>query len=193
MPGKRKKGDRLLEEALEALARGLTESGAPWMVIGGIAVIARGVRRFTTDIDVAVRGDAVRPERLLRALATHGIEPRIADALTFAEANLVLLLRHEETGVDLDVSFAWSAFEHDALASSTLTSFGNVSAPMCTAENLVVFKAIASRPKDMEDAEALLALYPDIDRERVRRRVSELSLLAEAPELIEAFDELLRR
>jgi hypothetical protein len=193
MPGKRKKGDRLLEEALEALARGLTESGAPWMVIGGIAVIARGVRRFTTDIDVAVRGDAVRPERLLQALAAHGIGPRIADALTFAEANLVLLLRHEETGVDLDVSLAWSAFEHDALATSTPTSFGNVSAPMCTPENLIVFKAIASRPKDMEDAEALLALYPDIDRERVRSRVAELSLLAEAPELLSAFDELLRR
>jgi hypothetical protein len=29
------------------------------MVIGGIAVIARGVRRLTTDIDAAVRGDAI--------------------------------------------------------------------------------------------------------------------------------------
>lgn len=79
MASKPRKGDRLLKEALEALSVGLTESGAPWMVIGGIAIIARGVRRFTTDIEAAVRGDAARPEQLLQTLAAHGIEPRIAD------------------------------------------------------------------------------------------------------------------
>lgn len=192
MPGRRRKGDRLLEEALEALTRGLAESGAPWMVIGGIAVIARGVRRFTTDIDAAVRGDAVRPEALLKALTAQGIEPRIAEALAFAEENLVLLLRHEPTGVDLDVSFAWTAFEHDALASCTLNSFGDVQAPMCTVEHLIVFKAVAGRPKDIEDAEALIALYPQIDRAYIRRRTAELAELAEAPEILGALDELLR-
>ena len=193
MPGKRAKRDRLLEEALEALTRGLTECGAPWTVIGGIAVIARGVRRFTTDVDVAVRGDAVSIETLLQTLAKVAIIPRIDDAAAFAAANLVLLLRHRETGVDLDVSLAWSAFEHDALATSTMTSFGRVRAPMCTAENLVVFKAIAGRPKDTEDAEALLALYPDIDRARVRARVAELAALAEVPEILTALDNLLQR
>lgn len=193
MPGKRAKRERLLEAALEALAAGLTESRAPWAVIGGVAVIARGVRRFTTDIDVAVRGDAISASALLETLDTFGIGPRISDAQAFAEANLVLLLRHEETGVDLDVSLAWSAFEHDALASSTMTSFGRVRAPMCTAESLIVFKAIAGRPKDIQDAEALLLLHPSVDRARVRTRVAELSALAEAPEMLSALDELLLR
>ncbi|MEN9581710.1 MAG: hypothetical protein RJA70_4719 [Pseudomonadota bacterium] len=191
MPGKRAKGERLLEAALTALAQGLTESGAPWMVIGGVAIIARGVRRFTTDIDAAVRGDATNPTELLKTFSKHAIVPRIANALTFAEANLVLLLRHESTGVDLDVSFAWSTFEQDALAASTLTQFGSVRAPMCTAEDLVVFKAIAGRPKDIEDAEALLILYPDIDRVRVRTCVGELAALADEPEMLKALDELL--
>jgi len=193
MPSKRVTRDRLLEVALEALANGLTQSRVPWAVIGGIAVIARGVRRFTTDIDVAVRGDAISVELLLQNLAAFSIVPRIDDAVTFAEANLVLLLRHEESGVDLDVSLAWSTFEHDALSTSTMTSFGRVRAPMCTAESLVVFKAIAGRPKDIEDAEALLTLHPDIDRDRARSRVAELSALAEAPELLEAFERLLER
>ena len=50
MPGKRGKGEGLLEDALAALARALDKAGAPWMVIGGIAVIAHGVRRFTTEL-----------------------------------------------------------------------------------------------------------------------------------------------
>lgn len=193
MPSKRATRDRLLEAALEALASGLSQLHVPWAVIGGIAVIARGVRRFTTDIGVAVRGDAISVELLLQNLAAFSILPRIDDAVSFAEANLVLLLRHQESGVDLDVSLAWSGFEHEALSTSTMTSFGRVRAPMCTAESLVVFKAIAGRPKDIEDAEALLTLHPDIDRERARRRVAELSVLAEAPELLDAFERLLGR
>jgi hypothetical protein len=37
------------------------------MVIGGIAIIARGLRRMTTDIDVVVRGDETSWHRLARA------------------------------------------------------------------------------------------------------------------------------
>lgn len=190
MPSERVKGERLLEDALRGLARALSASGAPWMVIGGIAIIAHGVRRFTTDIDATVRGDAVRPEELLEVCEVYGIRPRIRDALAFARANLVLLLRHQATGVDLDVSFAWSPFEHDALSTAKRMQFGRVRVPMCTPENLVVFKAIAGRARDAEDAEALLVLYPDIDVARVRRRVSELSKLAEAPELVSAFEKV---
>jgi hypothetical protein len=193
VPGKRAKGERLLEDALAALARALDEAGAPWMVIGGIAVIAHGVRRFTTDIDAAVRGDAISIDRLLEALARHGIVPRIPDAAAFAQENLVLLVRHAPTGVDLDVSQAWSSFEHEALAAREKARFGRVRAPMSVPDDLVVFKAIAGRPKDIEDAEALLVLHPRIDIGRARRRVAELAGLADAPELVESFDALATR
>ncbi len=185
--------ERVLEDALTALAGALDAAGAPWMIIGGIAVIARGVRRFTTDIDAAVQGDAVTIERLLTIFARHQIAPRIEDAAAFAHENLVLLLRHTPTGVDLDISLAWSPFEQEALAASTKASFGRVSVPMSTPEDLVVFKAIAGRPKDVEDAEALLVLHPSIDIARTRARVAELAVLAEAPELVESFDAAIKR
>jgi hypothetical protein len=188
MPSKQGRADRLLEDALTALVRALEESKAPWAIIGGIAIIARGVRRFTTDVDAAVRGDTIQAKRLAKLLAKHEIRPRIADALRFAEENLVLLLRHTPTGVDIDVSFAWSEFEHEALAIATPTRFGTVEARICLPESLIVFKAIAGRPKDVDDMEALLDLYPNIDRQRVRTRVAELAALAESPEMLQRFD-----
>ena len=57
-----------IEEALAALSEALSETGAPWMVIGGIAVIAHGVQRMTTDIDAVIQGDAVSVRALINVL-----------------------------------------------------------------------------------------------------------------------------
>lgn len=155
--------------------------------------MARGVRRMTTDVDVVIDGPSITTSGLVDVLLRHAIRPRIPDAITFAEANLVLLARHEPTGVDLDLSFAWTTFERDAIRESARGHFGAIELPIASAENLVVLKAMASRPKDLEDAAALLLLHPEIDRTRVRRRVLELAELADAPEIGEGLEALLER
>lgn len=160
------------------------------MVIGGIAVIAHGVQRMTTDIDAVIRGDAVAVHAAIKALKRHQIAPRITDAEAFAATNLVLLMRHRPTEVDLDLSLGWTAFEHEALAARAATRFGKVSAPMASVDDLVVFKAIAGRPRDIDDAVTLLTLYPHIDLSRVRARVRTLALAAEAPELERGLEQI---
>jgi hypothetical protein len=168
---------RILEAALFSLKKGLDQVGAPWMVIGGIAVIVRGVRRTTTDIDAAVRGDGASLAHVLESLAAHDIVGRIPDAEEFAQASMVLLLRHSPTGVDLDVSFAWSEFEYEALSQCSMARFGKISVPTALAEDLVIYKQIAARPKDLEDIQALMALYPNLSSSRIRQRVSELEAM----------------
>jgi hypothetical protein len=190
MPAARRSDPSSIEDALAALQRALSELGAPWMVIGGIAVIAHGVQRMTTDIDAVIRGDAVAVHAAIKALRRHQIAPRIADAEAFAATNLVLLMRHRPTEVDLDLSLGWTAFEHEALAARAATRFGKVSAPMASVDDLVVFKAIAGRPRDIDDAVTLLALYPHIDMSRVRARVRTLALAAETPELERGLEQI---
>jgi hypothetical protein len=187
------RADRRLEQALADLTAALEATGVPWMVIGGIALIARGVRRFTTDIDAAVRGDEVAIPSLLAKLARRRIVPRIGDAERFAKQNLVLLLEHAPSGVELDVSLAWTEFEHEAIASAKVASFGAVKAPMARPEDLIVFKAIAGRGKDIEDATALLVLYPKLDLARIRDRVRQLADLADAPELAVGLEAVIAR
>jgi hypothetical protein len=62
---------------------------------------------------------------------------------------------------------------------------------MAQAEDLIVFKAIAGRPKDIQDMTTLLVLYPAIDRARVRRRVSQLAALIEDPAPVKALEALI--
>ncbi|HEY2407555.1 MAG TPA: hypothetical protein VGI10_16215 [Polyangiaceae bacterium] len=161
------------------------------MLIGGIAVIAHGVQRMTTDIDAVVQGDALPVATLIDFLRGHRIVPRVANAEAFAAANLVLLVRHQPTQVDLDLSFGWTAFEREALRACTSTRYGKLRAPIARVDDLLVFKAIAGRPRDVEDAATLLTLYPNVDLRRVSRRVMELAELAEAPELTNGLEQIL--
>ncbi len=190
---KRRRTEPPLEAALAALRAGLDAAGSPWMIVGGLAVVARGVRRFTSDIDATVRGDVVTINVLVECLELVGITPRIPDAAAFASQNLVLLMKHQPTGVQVDVSLAWTRFEHEALAAATEVAFGRLTVPMPTVAALVVYKAIAARPKDLEDAEALLVLYPDVDLGSVRRLVAELAEGADLPELVEGLDRVVAR
>jgi hypothetical protein len=181
-----------IETALVALSRALSELGAPWMVIGGIAVIAHGVQRMTTDIDAVIQGDAVSIHALIDVLRRHHIIARVPNAETFAATNLVVLTRHEPTEVDLDLSLGWTAFEHEALASCANKRFGRVAVPMAGVEDLLVFKVIAARPRDIDDAITLLTLYPNTDMTRVRARVRVLAEAAEAPELLDGLEHVIR-
>ncbi len=57
-----------LDEALRALVAGLKASARPSMIIGGIAVIARGVTRLTRDIDATIAGGGTDLDALLGIL-----------------------------------------------------------------------------------------------------------------------------
>jgi len=190
---KKSPSDRRLETALAAVTGALTRAGAPWMVIGGIAAIARGTRRTTTDIDVVVQRDAISLDALVRHLAKGDVVPRIPDAKAFAETSLVLLVRHEPTGVDLDIALGWTKFEEEAIAHSTLVAFGSVTAPMATPRDLIVLKALAGRPKDIDDATSLWLTHPAITRDDIRASIVEFAELAEDPSFLEGFEAIVKR
>ncbi|HWB75862.1 MAG TPA: DUF6036 family nucleotidyltransferase [Nannocystaceae bacterium] len=191
MPAKRPDpagADGPLEAALRAFAQAMDGTRAPWAIIGGLAVIVHGVRRLTTDVDAVVAGDRMSAAQALRALASRDVVPRIDDAEAFAQAHLVLLLRHRPSGVDIDLSFGWTEFERIALAKRDVAAFGKVEAPFVRPVDLVVYKGLAGRAKDLEDLAALLLLHRELDLVEARGRLAELAAVAEAPEILEGFD-----
>jgi len=186
--------DTAVTSALRALSAALTELGRPSMVIGGIAVIARGVPRTTLDIDATVWAEGLDLDRALAVFAAHGIAPRVDDARAFAIERQVLLLRHEASKTPLDVALAWLPFEHEALARATLVDFGGFHATVARAEDLIVYKSIAWRERDRTDIERLLALHRDeIDLSRVRNLLAQFAAALDAPERVAEFETLVDR
>ncbi len=179
-----------LKRALAALSRALTAVGAPFMIIGGIAVVARGVPRHTDDVDATVWGPGLDLEVLHRQLAAEELVFRIDDGLAFAEQNQILLLIHAPSKVEIDLSLAWLPFEETALKRAPRERLRGIVVPVARAEDIVIYKALAWRDRDRSDIVQLMALHrDDIDLERVLGVVTQL---ADAMELSERARELTR-
>lgn len=177
--------------ALGSLAEVFDDLAVPGMLIGGLAVIVRGVPRSTLDIDATIAGEALDLERALDSFRRHGIEPRIDDAERFAREHQVLLLRHRSSGTPLDVSLAWLPFEHEALARATPVDFGGVTIAVAAVDDLIVYKAVAWRERDRNDIERLLRAHGEhVNLGRIRDVVAEFSRLLDEPERLVSFDAL---
>ena len=180
--------------ALKALRDALAELRSPFTFIGGVAVIARGVARLTVDIDATVQAANLQLEGVFQTLARHDIGPRIEEALEFARERQVILAVHEPTGTPLDISLAWLQFEEDAIKSSEEMNYAAVRIPVAQAEDLVIYKLLACRPRDIDDAEKLLLLYGNKVRlERVRHVLREFCEVLEDTKSLQTLEEILKR
>ena len=181
-------------EALQAFHDALVELGAPFTFIGGVAVIARGVPRLTVDIDATVRAPDTDVDSIFDALARHSIRPRMDQAREFARTHHVFLAVHGPTGTPIDLSLAYLEFEDQAIRSSDEIDYAHVRIPVARAEDLVVYKIVAFRPRDLDDAEKLLNLHGRVIQvARVRRLVQQFCEVLEDNNRLETLDRLLKR
>jgi predicted nucleotidyltransferase len=172
-----------LDAPLAALDDALRSLGARYMIIGGIAVIARGVGRQTDDLDATVWAEGVDLAVVLARLADRGIAPRVANAEEFARQSQVLLLRHDATRTPIDLSFAWLPWESEALDRAERTALGSVTVPLATVDDLLIYKAIAWRERDRADIQRLLTIHGHrVDRARVLATIAEFGELLDEPE-----------
>ena len=157
--------------------------------IGGLAVQRWGEPRETVDVDLTLLTGFGGEDRFVSTLISH-FEPRIDDAVNFARANRVLLLR-ARSGVGLDIALGGLAFEEDAVGRSSLFTFPpDVPLRICSAEDLLVLKAFADRPKDWVDVDGIVIRQAGrIDWEYVRAQLAPLTELKEAPEILVTLDE----
>ena len=163
------------------------------MIIGGVAASFLGRPRLTQDIDALVLLDEARWEIALDRATKFGMVPRIDAALEFARRARVLLLRHAESGIDIDISLGGLSFEHEAIKRSSIHDIAGIRVRLPSVEDLMVMKAVAHRPKDLQDIEGLLAAHPTVDLNVVRRWVREFANAMTMPDLLEDFEKIVAR
>jgi len=105
----------------------------------------------------------------------------------------MLLLRHDATETPIDINQGRIPFEFLAVKRAKMKRRGGVNVPIPTPEDLIVMKAIAHRPKDLEDIRGIVGSQPRLDVEYIRKYVEKFGEALDMPELWKNVAALLKR
>ncbi|MCX6543416.1 MAG: nucleotidyltransferase [Acidobacteria bacterium] len=143
-------------DLLAALSRTLAGLNVPWYVFGAQAALIWGRPRMTMDVDVTVRLGDTDSGTLVSALQAVGFDLRIVATQDFVQQTRVLPFSHRPTGLAVDVVLAGPGLEDAFLSRAVVLEIGGTKVPVISAEDLIVTKILAGRPKDIDDIRGVL-------------------------------------
>jgi len=166
-----------------------------WMYcfIGGLAVQKWGQVRLTQEINLTVFTGVGNELPFIDQLLEMFV-PRIPSAREFALLNRVVLLQ-TKSGVELDISCGAFGFEKSAIARARKVQVRpGVRLRLCTAEDLIIYKAFASRPLDWADVESVIAKQPPgkLNWRYIYAQLKPLAELKEEPQIVPRLKSLRR-
>ena len=182
-----------LLSALRDLVAWLKAKRVEGLIIGGVAASILGRPRVTRDVDVLVLLDEKDWGEFLSAGTEFGFVARVTDPLDFAKKAKVLLIRHEPSGIDVDVTFGVLPFEKEAITNAVWVNIRGVRLPLPNAEDLIIMKAVAHRPRDLADIESIMDAHPNLNLRKIRRWVKEFSTAIEMPDILNDLEKILTR
>jgi predicted nucleotidyltransferase len=159
-----------------------------YAIIGGIALQFWGEPRFTRDLDLTVQDKLDLAELVRRA--TEAFASRVPDPYSFARDTRMLLLRAAD--VDVDVAVALRGYEDSLFARvRSIEVEPGKRIHICSAEDLIIHKALAGRPQDLADVQSVLHRQGKrLDVRYVRRWLGEFSRGLEDPVILERFPQI---
>ena len=176
---------------LSSLVRWFNHQEVQYTLIGGVAVGLVAQPRATQDIDAVVWMDLDEAPTFIDSAEAFGFEARVSDALGFLRKNRVLLLRHRESKIGIDVSFGILPFEREMLERALQVDLGGTVVAVATPEDLIILKAVAHRKRDLIDIDNLLNVHPNVDQNRLRDWIRQFAEALDSPEILTDFERLI--
>jgi hypothetical protein len=180
-----------LLRVLSSLAEWFRDQHVPYAIIGGAAIGFLAQPRATQDIDAVTWLDLADMAGFVKSGARFDFFPRISDPIEFAFKSRVLLLQHNQTKIDVDISLGALPFEQELIERATEFTTSELTVQIATPEDLIITKAVAHRKRDLLDIDNLVSVYPNLDLARIRYWVGQFAEVLESPELVTDLENLL--
>ncbi len=157
------------QRSVEQIVKALNDASVRYLIAGGLAVVAHGYVRMTSDVDMIVDLEVDNTRRALGALSALGYRPRAPVAMEeFANSDsrdqwvndkniTVFSLQspeHSATEIDLFVQPLVNFTAAYARAKTEEVGVG-VQATFIGFDDLIAMKQLAGRPQDIADIDAL--------------------------------------
>jgi hypothetical protein len=153
----------MYQTLLAKLARTLDQAEIPYMVIGGQAVLIHGEPRLTRDIDITLGVDSSHLKNVLAAISAVSLIPAVKDVELFVRKTNVLPITDTESNIRVDLIFSFTPYESEAIRRAVSVVFDDAPVRFASAEDLIIHKLVAGRPRDLEDVTGILARKPSLD------------------------------
>jgi hypothetical protein len=149
-----------LIQSLVALQERLDKAGLPSIVIGGVAIGVWGEPRLTRDVDLKVLLERDSAQLLLDAILPDYV-PLHPDPIQALEFHGFLFVQ-DKPGTRLDLLLAETGFDVGAVQRARAIELQpGLVARVCSAEDLIIYKLISTRPRDHADAESVVRRQGD--------------------------------
>ena len=181
------------KETIYAIQRILAKFDNRGVIIGGIAASFLGKPRFTEDVDAVFMLSTEDISSFLEVAKAEKIVPRIEKVEEFARKTRVLLLIHSPSNKKVDISLGVLPFEEEMVERAQVKTVKKLSVRLPTPEDLIIMKAIAHRPKDLEDIRGVVDAQATLDLKHIELWVKAFGELLETPDLWKQIEEILKR
>jgi hypothetical protein len=168
--------------------------GLVYAIIGGLAVQWWGEPRVTKDVDLTVVAPLDQPSSVLIQQVLDRFPARIENALEFARRSRVILIT-ASNGCPVDISLGLPGYEDEVMRRAVKFELEpGKHVRVCSAEDLIIHKAIAGRPQDVRDIEGIVYRQRDgLDVAIIRRWLQAFAELLDNTEIVEHFERPWRR
>ena len=170
-----------LTNALNDIVDLFEELGAPYVVMGGIAVRVHGIPRPTHDVDFTVALERSGLSRFFELATAKGFAVPEAYESGWVDhvAGMPLVklrIYLDEHGVDVDIFLAESSFQQSLLQRRQLQEYEGRKIHFVSPEDLILLKLVANRPRDLLDVADVLFVQGPLDEAYLRHWADKLGV-----------------
>jgi len=162
--------------------------GISYAVIGEVAVQNWGEPQFTLAIDLTVSALLEDLDGFVSQILAN-FSPRFENALDFALENSVILAE-TSNGYPLDIELGLPGYEDEVLKRvSQIKLEAGKRINICSAEDLIIYRAAAGRPQDIRDIESIVYRQgAALDAPYICQWLAEISDITSNPDLSKLFE-----
>lgn len=144
-----------LFQSIQIIQKHLDGAGISSIVIGGVAVALWGDPRVTRDVDLKVRLSRENADRLLSSLPSDYVSLLPNPNQALQRQGLVFM--QDATGTRIDLLLADTPYDLAAIQRGRdVEVSAGMTIRVCSPEDLVIYKMIATRSRDYEDAQGII-------------------------------------
>lgn len=179
-----------IEEALTEIQNFLKARGVPYMIIGGIGNLIWGEPRMTVDIDITVHISDANEKDFIKEAGSK-FKVLVGNPDGFVKQTRVLPIEITKN-VKGDIIFTGLEYEKMAIERAVEVEISkNILVRVCTAEDLIIYKAISEREKDWQDIEGILLRRGTLlDKKYLFNWLSEFASALDKPGIEKRFEGL---